>query len=109
MTTALPEYAHRLRQETGWDALIATLDQAQAAGHDPATLLTTAVEQRELDTADNVNDVLIWRIHHTTGLPTAPKPATGQPVRTRAPKPAEAAAHTTPTSPARRRPLLRSH
>ncbi|AZK98631.1 MULTISPECIES: mobilization protein [Streptomyces] len=105
VTAVLPEYADRLRQETGWDALIATLDHAQAAGHDPTTLLKTVVEQRELDTADNVNDVLIWRIRHTTGLPTSPKPTTTpRPARTRAPKPTEAPARTIPTPPGQRRP-----
>ncbi|MGW1279328.1 mobilization protein [Streptomyces tsukubensis] len=105
VTTVLPEYADRLRQQTGWDALIATLDQAQQAGHDPAALLKTVVEQRELDTADNVNDVLIWRIRHTTNLPTAPKPTTTPgPARPRAPKPTEATAHTIPTPPGQQRP-----
>ncbi|MEW1551613.1 mobilization protein [Streptomyces tsukubensis] len=104
VTTILPAYADQLRNGTGWDALIATLDQAQAAGHDPAALLKTVVEQRELDTADNVNDVLIWRIRHTTGLPAAPKPATAPgPARTRAPKPTEATAHTAPAPSAQRR------
>ncbi|MFF2025048.1 relaxase/mobilization nuclease domain-containing protein [Streptomyces sp. NPDC058171] len=101
VTAALPEYADRLRNGTGWDALIATLDQAQAAGHDPAALLKTVVEQRELETADNVNDVLVWRIRRTVNLPAAPKPATTPGLaRTRGPKPA---AHTTPTPPAQRR------
>lgn len=105
VTTVLPEYADRLRQEAGWDALIATLDQAQAAGHDPAALLKTVIEQRELDTADNVNDVLIWRIRHTTNLPTAPKSATAPgPAPTRAPKPTEDPAHTISSPPTRRRP-----
>ncbi|MFI1825390.1 mobilization protein [Streptomyces sp. NPDC020412] len=105
VTTTLPEYADRLRQEAGWDALIATLDQAQAAGHDPAALLKTVIEQRELDTADNVNDVLIWRIRHTTNLPTAPKSATAPgPAPTRAPKPTEDPAHTISSPPTQRRP-----
>ncbi|MER5494247.1 mobilization protein [Streptomyces sp. NPDC002490] len=105
VTAALPEYADWLRNGTGWDALIATLDQAQAAGHDPTTLLKTVIGQRELDTADNITDVLIWRIRHTTNLPTAPKPTTAtSPARTRAPKPAETATHTTPPPPGQQRP-----
>ncbi|QPL94544.1 mobilization protein [Streptomyces clavuligerus] len=101
---ALPEQADRLRGEPGWDALLATLDQAQQAGHDPTALLKTAVGQRELDTADNVNDVLIWRIRHTTGLPAAPKPGTRPaPARTRATKPAESSARTTPAPAEQRR------
>ncbi|MQT02856.1 mobilization protein, partial [Streptomyces jumonjinensis] len=101
---ALPEQAARLRHEPGWDALLATLDQARHAGHDPAALLKTVVEQRELDTAENVNDVLIWRIRHTAGLPTIPKPATGPaPARPRAPKPTAVVTYTTPTPSGQRR------
>ncbi|MEV3871582.1 mobilization protein [Streptomyces sp. NPDC049906] len=93
---ALPEYADQLRGGPGWDALLATLDQAQAAGHDPTALLKRVVGQRELDTADNITDVLIWRIRHTTGLSAAPKPGTRPaPTRTRATKPDETPAHTT--------------
>ncbi|MFI1887788.1 hypothetical protein [Streptomyces jumonjinensis] len=105
ITVSLPEHAEHMRHGPGWDALLATLDQAQNTGHDPVTLLKIVIGQRELDTAENVNYVLIWRIRHSINLPTAPKPATGQtPASPRAPKPAEAAMHPTPTSPGQRRP-----
>ncbi|MFI1953148.1 relaxase/mobilization nuclease domain-containing protein [Streptomyces xinghaiensis] len=60
---------HRLGGEPGWDALAATLDQAERAGHDPAALLKEAVEWRELDTADSVTDVLVWRMRRLGKLP----------------------------------------
>ncbi|MFF8990842.1 relaxase/mobilization nuclease domain-containing protein [Streptomyces sp. NPDC014983] len=67
INAALPN--HRLGGEPGWDALAATLDEAERAGHDPAALLKEAVEWRELDTADSVTDVLVWRIRRLGKLP----------------------------------------
>jgi hypothetical protein len=51
------------------DALAATLAQAEQAGHDPDALLQHAIAMRELDTADNVNDVLVWRLRRLADLP----------------------------------------
>ncbi|WP_435220728.1 relaxase/mobilization nuclease domain-containing protein [Streptomyces sp. Tue6028] len=78
LETALPEQADSVRREPGWDALAATLDQAERAGHDPDALLHQAIEWRELDTADSVTDVLVWRLRRigklpaTTDAPRAP-------------------------------------
>ncbi|MFJ2744838.1 relaxase/mobilization nuclease domain-containing protein [Streptomyces sp. NPDC087440] len=66
---ALPELAERILAEPGWFALAATISDAAAAGHDPAVLLSTAVQRRELDTADSVSDVLVWRLRRIAGLP----------------------------------------
>ncbi|MFI7094828.1 relaxase/mobilization nuclease domain-containing protein [Streptomyces lydicus] len=66
---ALPELAEQILAEPGWYALAATLADAEAAGHDPATLLAGAAERRELDTADSVADVLVWRLRRTADLP----------------------------------------
>ncbi|MBA4864045.1 mobilization protein [Streptomyces sp. PSKA54] len=52
------------------NALAATLATAEAAGHDPQELLQQAMDLRELDTAKNIEDVLVWRIHHLADLPT---------------------------------------
>ncbi|MCC9707132.1 mobilization protein [Streptomyces sp. MNU76] len=67
INAALPN--HQLAGEPGWDALAATLDQAERAGHDPAALLKEAIEWRELDTADSVTDVLVWRMRRLGKLP----------------------------------------
>ncbi|MFI2369887.1 relaxase/mobilization nuclease domain-containing protein [Streptomyces sp. NPDC018833] len=67
--TVLPEQADHVRREPGWDALTATLDQAERAGHDPDALLQQAIEWRELDTADSVTDVLVWRLRRIGELP----------------------------------------
>ncbi|MFG2848520.1 relaxase/mobilization nuclease domain-containing protein [Kitasatospora sp. NPDC048296] len=68
------DQAARLLSEDNWAALAATLAQAEAAGHDPTTLLAHAAGRRELATADSPAAVLTWRIRRDAGLP-APAPA----------------------------------
>ncbi|MEU9281469.1 relaxase/mobilization nuclease domain-containing protein [Streptomyces sp. NPDC048341] len=65
----LPELAEQILAEPGWYALAATIAEAEAAGHDPVTLLSDVAERRELGTADSVSDVLVWRMRRTAGLP----------------------------------------
>jgi hypothetical protein len=65
----LPELAEQILAEPGWYALAATIADAEAAGHDPAALLSDAVKRRELDTADSVSDVLVWRLRRLADLP----------------------------------------
>lgn len=85
---AVPELAERVLAEPGWHALAATLADAEAAGHDPATFLSKAAARRELDTAESVSDVLVWRLRRAADLPadtTAMPPAgSAGPSRTRA-------------------------
>ncbi|MFB7645702.1 relaxase/mobilization nuclease domain-containing protein [Streptomyces sp. NPDC056084] len=66
---ALPELAEQILAEPGWYALAATVADAEAAGHDPANLLSDAAAQRELGTADSVSDVLVWRMRRAADLP----------------------------------------
>ncbi|HEX5569090.1 MAG TPA: relaxase/mobilization nuclease domain-containing protein [Streptomyces sp.] len=66
---ALPELAEQILAEPGWYALAATLADAEAAGHDLANLLADAAGRRELDTAESVSDVLVWRLRRTADLP----------------------------------------
>ncbi|MDX2624042.1 mobilization protein [Streptomyces sp. WI03-5b] len=54
---------------TRTDALVATLAQAERKGHDPEALLRQATTMRELDTAEDVNDVLVWRLRRLAQLP----------------------------------------
>ncbi|MCX4963768.1 relaxase/mobilization nuclease domain-containing protein [Streptomyces sp. NPDC079020] len=74
----LPELADRIEAEPGWPALSATLADARQAGQDPAALLAEATHRRELDTADSISDVLVWRLRRSAHLPAAPEspPAT---------------------------------
>ncbi|MFG2430348.1 relaxase/mobilization nuclease domain-containing protein [Streptomyces sp. NPDC048590] len=89
----LPSLAEQILAEPGWYALAATIAEADAAGHDPAALLSDSVESRELGTADSVSDVLVWRLRlradllvDATGIPknrTAKNPATVRPTAPR--------------------------
>jgi adenosyl cobinamide kinase/adenosyl cobinamide phosphate guanylyltransferase len=72
---ALPELAETVLAEPGWDSLAATLADATQAGHNTQALLTEAAASRELDTADSISDVLIWRLRRMADLP-AYAPAT---------------------------------
>ncbi|WP_371773494.1 relaxase/mobilization nuclease domain-containing protein [Streptomyces sp. NBC_01438] len=77
---ALPDGVMRAdSSSTKTDALTATLAQAEHAGHDPKALLQQAIEMRELDTADDVNDVLVWRLRRLAQLPAHPGEATRRP------------------------------
>ncbi|MEV0259535.1 relaxase/mobilization nuclease domain-containing protein [Streptomyces sp. NPDC050732] len=66
---AVPELAEQILAESGWHALAATLADVEAAGHEPAALLAEAVARRELDTAESVSDVLVWRLRRLADLP----------------------------------------
>ncbi|MDF3290180.1 relaxase/mobilization nuclease domain-containing protein [Streptomyces silvisoli] len=66
---SVPELAEQILVEPGWYALAATLADAESAGHDPAALLAEAAGRRELDTAESVSDVLVWRLRRMADLP----------------------------------------
>ncbi|MFI0722090.1 relaxase/mobilization nuclease domain-containing protein [Streptomyces sp. NPDC021224] len=70
---ALPAAVH---PEADHSVLAATLAQAEQAGYDPGMLLRQAVGLRELDTAEDINDVLVWRLRRLADLPA--HPGTGQ-------------------------------
>ncbi|MDT0464782.1 relaxase/mobilization nuclease domain-containing protein [Streptomyces gibsoniae] len=72
---ALPENSTQPDTGTKNDALAATLAQAEQAGHDPKALLQEAIDMRELVTADDVNDVLVWRLRRLAQLPAHPDDA----------------------------------
>ncbi|MER6843478.1 relaxase/mobilization nuclease domain-containing protein [Streptomyces platensis] len=111
VAATLPDQADDVLREPGWDALAATLDQAERVGHDPAALLKEASEWRELDTADNVTDVLVWRLRRLGKLPaTVPPPRArdgrkAPPTEARAVRPTPSAP---PTQAAQLDPRMRS-
>ncbi|MFE1444632.1 relaxase/mobilization nuclease domain-containing protein [Streptomyces sp. NPDC058739] len=73
LRAALPEQGERADgMPTKTDALVATVAQAEQAGHDPEALLQQAIDMRELDTAADVNDVLVWRLRRLAQLPAHP-------------------------------------
>ncbi|MEH0468547.1 relaxase/mobilization nuclease domain-containing protein [Streptomyces sp. B21-097] len=97
---ALPGLAEQILSEPGWYALAATISDAEAAGRDPADLLSHAVERRELDTADSVSDVLVWRLRRLADLPAD---ATGMPENNTAKSPTTARSAASVTSASGRR------
>jgi hypothetical protein len=75
---AVPELSERVLAEPGWHALAATLTDAETAGHDTTSLLRNAALRRELDSAESVSEVLVWRLRRAADLPadtTAMPPA----------------------------------
>ncbi|MGV9524865.1 relaxase/mobilization nuclease domain-containing protein [Streptomyces griseus] len=73
LRAVLPEKVVRAQgTDARTDALIATLTQAEWAGHDAEALLRQAIDMRELDSADDVNDVLVWRLRRIAQLPAHP-------------------------------------
>ncbi|OXY93437.1 relaxase/mobilization nuclease domain-containing protein [Streptomyces diastatochromogenes] len=66
---AVPELAEQVLAEPGWYALAATLADAEVAGHNVTALLADAAGRRELDTAESVSDVLVWRLRRSADLP----------------------------------------
>ncbi|MFG2918342.1 relaxase/mobilization nuclease domain-containing protein [Kitasatospora sp. NPDC048298] len=81
------------------DALAAVLAEAEQAGHDPKALLEKAIERRELETARNTTDVLVWRLRRLADLPSHPEhPRTRMAAGTRS-RTGSAQPHTTAMAP----------
>jgi hypothetical protein len=59
---AVPEHAERILADSGWDTLATVLAEAEAAGHNAATVLDQALGQRTLDDAHSPARALTWRI-----------------------------------------------
>ncbi|MFK4144541.1 relaxase/mobilization nuclease domain-containing protein [Streptomyces sp. NPDC004065] len=59
---AVPDHAERIIEDPAFEALVTTLAEAEAAGHDPRRILQQTVDQRALDDARHPARVLTWRI-----------------------------------------------
>ncbi|MFI0978219.1 relaxase/mobilization nuclease domain-containing protein [Streptomyces sp. NPDC021093] len=59
---AVPDYAERILDDPAWEALATVLAEAEAAGHNAATILSQALGQRTLEDAHNPARALTWRI-----------------------------------------------
>ncbi|MFC0844686.1 relaxase/mobilization nuclease domain-containing protein [Streptomyces noboritoensis] len=66
---ALPHLAEQVLAEPGWAALAATLADAEAAGYDTVALLADVAARRELASAEQISDVLVWRLRQAADLP----------------------------------------
>ncbi|QXE35490.1 mobilization protein [Streptomyces sp. GMY02] len=62
LNEVLPLHAEQILTENAWPALTATLAAAEAAGHNPATVLQQTAQHRSLDDAKSASEVLVWRI-----------------------------------------------
>ncbi|MEU5898930.1 relaxase/mobilization nuclease domain-containing protein [Streptomyces venezuelae] len=67
---AVPAHAQQVLDDHAWAALATALVDAEAAGHEPATLLKQAVDQRPLDDARSPARALTWRVQRLTQHPT---------------------------------------
>jgi hypothetical protein len=59
---AVPEHAREILGDAAWPALRARLAEVEKAGDDPADVLATVAARRELNSADSVAEVLVWRL-----------------------------------------------
>ncbi|MEU8930415.1 mobilization protein [Streptomyces sp. NPDC048409] len=70
---AVPQHAERILADPAWGALATVLAEAEAAGHNAATVLDQALGQRTLDDAHSPARALTWRIRRL-GERRAPSP-----------------------------------
>ncbi|AYC39390.1 mobilization protein [Streptomyces griseorubiginosus] len=70
---AVPQHAERILADPAWGALATVLAEAEAAGHNAATVLDQALGQRTLDDAHSPAHALTWRIRRL-GERHAPSP-----------------------------------
>lgn len=56
------------RNEPAWPALLLSLRRADDLGHDPADVLTTAVDRRELRTASTLSQYVALSVHRSAAL-----------------------------------------
>ncbi|MFJ2719148.1 mobilization protein [Streptomyces sp. NPDC087437] len=66
---AVPAHAQQVLDDHAWAALVTTLADAEAAGHEPGVLLKQAADQRTLDDARSPARTLTWRIQRLTERP----------------------------------------
>ncbi|WP_327688914.1 mobilization protein [Streptomyces tubercidicus] len=105
---AVPEHAERIVEDRAWDALATVLAEAEARGHDAATVLDQALSQRSLDDARHPARALTWRIQrlgqrHAPGPRAQAAMARSTALQPTAPASTAAAVPPSQQSPARRR------
>jgi hypothetical protein len=59
---AVPEHAREILADPAWPALRTRLAEVEKAGDDPGDVLATVAARRELNSADSVAEVLVWRL-----------------------------------------------
>ncbi|MFG3025252.1 relaxase/mobilization nuclease domain-containing protein [Streptomyces sp. NPDC048254] len=86
---SVPEHAEQVLEDAAFDALAATLAEAEAAGHDPEQLLQQAADQRALDDARHPARVLTWRVQRLSARPAPSARARAAQARSAAWRPGE--------------------
>ncbi|MFD7885279.1 relaxase/mobilization nuclease domain-containing protein [Streptomyces bauhiniae] len=86
---SVPEHAEQVMEDPAFDALTATLAEAEAAGHDPERLLQQAADQRALDDARHPARVLTWRVQRLSARPAPSARARAAQARSAAWRPGE--------------------
>lgn len=72
-----PSIADRLSGDLALPTLITRLKSLEAAGYDPRQVLNKVISPRQLDSADDIAAVLVWRVERIIGVATAdPRAAT---------------------------------
>ncbi|MFF3273138.1 relaxase/mobilization nuclease domain-containing protein [Streptomyces chrestomyceticus] len=66
---AVPAHAEQVLDDPAWAPLATALADAEATGHEPATLLQQAADQRALHDTRSPARTLTWRIHRLTQRP----------------------------------------
>ncbi|MFJ3140258.1 relaxase/mobilization nuclease domain-containing protein [Streptomyces sp. NPDC086843] len=59
---AVPKHAREILADPAWPALRARLAEVEKDGDDPGDVLETVATRRELNSADSVAEVLVWRL-----------------------------------------------
>ncbi|MEV5774241.1 mobilization protein [Streptomyces antimycoticus] len=59
---AVPEHAREVLADPAWPALRTRLAEIEKTGDDPAEVLAMVAARRELNSADSVAEVLVWRL-----------------------------------------------
>lgn len=86
---SVPEHAEQALKDAAFDALAATLAEAEAAGHDPEQLLQQTADQRALDDARHPARVLTWRVQRLSARPAPSERARAAQARSAAWRPGE--------------------
>jgi hypothetical protein len=94
---AVPEHAEHILNDPAWAALAAVLAEAEAAGHNAATVLDQALGQRTLHDARSPARALTWRVRRL-GQRHAPSPRAQAANARRTVQPPTAPPHMTPSA-----------
>lgn len=59
---SVPDHAREILADPAWPALRARLVEVEKAGDDPGDVLATVAARRDVNSADSITEVLVWRL-----------------------------------------------